>query len=803
MPSTPCGLSKARWMWLNMSDILLRIPLLIFLLPLHLGAASLPPTASGDTLFVDVLSQLETFQRVGSNHTYALSKDIVLPERMTHLTLEAILTTTIQFEKGSNAMLVFTIMAADTLRFWDALALRPSGSDGIASAEKRLLLPPDYLQEGIMRIYFWNPDSATFTVNKASIRLQRHTFPNLLPSCSSFVVSGPLKLLYQTPRFELHYYPETGHLLLADSRGKPLTGPWQWCLETNKADQGFERITDHWKLAERSFTDDRMAAVLLASNGFERIKMTLTTDVNHGLNILVESRARKKFRAVRQALVIPLVEKPEHLFDDKAIAYRPESLESVYLGNGGCLIGKEERRLVVLQSRQITALQLDIPFQRLIANLTYAPGHPLIHYPEDEHRGDFFVDLSAPKMVFGSKATGRFSLWPLAGSATTPRLMPIPTGAEAAVVWTEHADWTNIRTQRAVHFGCDTIHRAEEAIGGFDKYGIRITKSVFFHNPEKITNRLASKGLFKGYKATLTDNDFSQFIDGLHQAGHEICLHTPEQHSSTRAWMKQALAQMAVRYKSTTWIDHGYNNHPVANRENLTCDGLKRKSKHYAADLWRKYGIQNLWNPALEELRPFEQYGFDGNFIIPYPGFGPVLPAPVFTTHPHAQHFLLWNTTGTLEMPADDLWAYGFSSARLERLMKYHSIWVNHVYPAWTLQGKGFWYFDADSNLVAMDGFNRALQRMAALGNTGRLLNTTLADLAGYHSALRHVELIPLADNVLKVINHNATPIYQLSFATSSDHVEVIGHKYQQRRHLKTTYFWFDLRAGESVEVRY
>ncbi|HMM12327.1 MAG TPA: hypothetical protein PKE03_09575, partial [Bacteroidales bacterium] len=740
---------------------------------------------------------------VAREHTYALATDSMLPEPMSRTAHQARLEASLSYHSGSNAMLVFSLMAADTLRYWAALPLNTLDSLGNANAGKLIILPPDYLKGATLRTYFWNPDSATFTVNKAEIQIRPHRFPGLLPSVEPSAASGRALLLFQTARFELHYHPQSGHLILADARGRPLSGPFQWHLEVLKGNDTLHLTDQQWKLSARFFSGESKTAVLKLCNPYERLKLRVTTDEHCGIAFSVESRMRKRVSVVRQALVMPFIDKPEAAVDDRALTWQPDGLQALYLGQGGFVAGKDERRLTMLQSRQLAAVQIDTEHRRLIANITFAPAHPMIQYPLDEDRQDYFIDLSAPPFHPGHRQTGSFVLWPAAGSAETPRLMPIPGGAEAAVVWTEHADWTDIRTQRAVHFGCDTIHQAANAVGGFDKYGIPVTKSVFYHNPEGITNVRASRGLFTGKHATLTDRDFLELIRQLHRLGHEICLHTPEQYSSTRRWMKQALSFAGQQFDAKSWIDHGYNNSVLSNRENMAGDGLRKGSRHYASDLWQRYGVRYLWNAALEELRPYASYGFDGNFIIPYPGFGPVLPGPVFMRHASAPGFLLWNTTGTLEMPDDGRWEYGFAPARLEHLMQYHSIWINHVYPAWTFPGKGFWTYDADSNIVAMPGFNKALERLSHLEKSGRLLNATLRDLAGYHEALDKLELIPLEGHVLKVINHNPFTVSRISFATPSPMVNVRGKAIHQRRHHHTTYFWFDLSAGEAAEISY
>lgn len=56
------------------------------------------------------------------------------------------------------------------------------------------------------------------------------------------------------------------------------------------------------------------------------------------------------------------------------------------------------------------------------------------------------------------------------------------------MIWTEHADYTDLQTQRAVNFGADTIEHATQARGGFVANKIPVTKSVFFSNPENVSN---------------------------------------------------------------------------------------------------------------------------------------------------------------------------------------------------------------------------------------------------------------------------------------------------------------------------
>ena len=61
--------------------------------------------------------------------------------------------------------------------------------------------------------------------------------------------------------------------------------------------------------------------------------------------------------------------------------------------------------------------------------------------------------------------------------------MKNPAGFEATYIWNEHADFTDIKTNRATYFGSENVIHPDNAIGGFVKYNIPVTKSVFYDNP--------------------------------------------------------------------------------------------------------------------------------------------------------------------------------------------------------------------------------------------------------------------------------------------------------------------------------
>jgi len=133
-----------------------------------------------------------------------------------------------------------------------------------------------------------------------------------------------------------------------------------------------------------------------------------------------------------------------------------------------------------------------------------------------------------------------------------PRIMHVPGGARAAFIWTEHADVTSVASHRAVCFGRSDISRPEEAVGGFVKYGIPLTKTLFFSNPNRLPLRVPGQ-----VQASMANEDLLQLCRTLLGLGWDIGIHSPQPDNSTRKVNEQAIAFFEHEFDARTWIDHG------------------------------------------------------------------------------------------------------------------------------------------------------------------------------------------------------------------------------------------------------
>jgi len=176
---------------------------------------------------------------------------------------------------------------------------------------------------------------------------------------------------------------------------------------------------------------------------------------------------------------------------------------------------------------------------------------------------------------------------------------------------------------------------------------------VFWDNPDGIMNTYISEGKFNTPECSIIgDTAFHRFLNWIDPLGNDICLHTPEQYTTTPQRLETALEFMQLTFASPSWIDHGYNNKTQNNREDLICDGSIPESDYYAIPLWEEYGVNYLWNAYYEEYSPFAEMQFSNNLEKPYSGFGDFYPKPDYWQHPsRTADVSHWPTKSVLFVP--------------------------------------------------------------------------------------------------------------------------------------------------------
>jgi hypothetical protein len=668
-----------------------------------------------------------------------------------------------RFKAEADTKAIFIISIDDSLRnrYWASYPLADfvDFDTEWSEAHLDLVFPSDYTQDSEIKGFVWNKGKETLLFDDARLEIKMDTHPSYQPEIeqktNSIYLQSELLSTNLTPIVE---YIEANGDTLSDIS----------VVETRFED-GW-----HWHGNPDSIISK-----------FARFKITFNKDV----------------KLLRMAFIMPLPEGQLTVYRKNQHIDSSNFQKSYYLDREGFSIQNDSLRMSVYHPLGISSLQLNTDTRTACFNIDYWRDHPLIHYPMRVDTAGYFEDISYRTMRKGETLQGEINIFYNAMD-DLPRLMPVWDGYQSAFIFTEHADWTDIRTHRAVLFGNEHITKSKDAVGGFCYYHIPITKSVFYWNPDNITNSKISEGRFPGLIESIkTDKDFFKLLKSIKKEGFEICLHSPEIYTTIPSEFPKAMRFMKKHFGTKSWIDHGYNNGPEKNREDMVCDGLLPDSPQYAVDLWKKNGVRYFWNPYYEENR-MERYNFDNHFVQPYDGFGDALPNRQITTLPNGdKDFLLWSTSSTFEVNEDYEWYYYFDSVRLQRLVDQHNVFITHTYPAWSNPWRAFWQYHENSNVVAMPGFNFALSQLARFRDEKKILPTTIEAYLSYYEKLQNVEYIILNNKTIRLINHGEA-IKGLTLLCTKP-IVVEGKAADFRKVDEGYLFWFDMKKNESITIKH
>ena len=670
----------------------------------------------------------------------------------------------------TEAEIVFTIDGEKGNRYWNAYLLKDFVSDTAewSAAHFDLVFPSDYFYDkGELKSFVWNKGKERLLFDEARLEVKAMT----MPSYQNEVDSLPFPTYVSNPN---NLIPFVEYI---DSNGDTLTNPS--VIETVSEINVYFSEPNWWEI-----------------------------DENLELQITTETHFKEDVKLLRLAYVWPLPEGDLYVYRRNRQIDSTNLQSFYYLDCEGFAIKTDtvdldtyHTNLCTYHNTGISSLQIDTEHRTACFNIDYWRDHPLLHYPMRNDTSDYFEDISYRNVKKGEVLKGEFTLYTYAPD-DLPRLMPVWDGYQSAFIFTEHADWTDIRTHRAVLFGNENITKPEDAVGGFCYFNIPVTKSVFYWNPDNVTNEQASKGHFHGPVATIkTDKEFYKLLKSLKNEGFEICLHSPEVYTTIPSEFPKTMRFMKKHFGTVSWIDHGYNNGPEKNREDMVCDGLLPDSPQYAAELWKKNGVRYLWNAYYEENR-MERYNFDSHFVQPYDGFGDALPNRQITTLPNGdKDFLLWSTPSTLEVNEDKDWYYFFDSTRLQHLVDQHNVFITHTYPAWSDPYRGFWQYNENGTAVAMPGFNFALSQLARFRDEKKILPTTVEQYLSYYEQLQNVEYL-IQDNKTIQLNNKGEAIKGLTLLSTKP-IVVEGKAIDFRKVDEGYLVWFDLGKNETVTIRY
>ncbi len=710
----------------------------------------------------------------------------------------------IKSETKPNAKLILSVQNGNKNVLWKAFPLS-NGFDKENQwyrANFVFNIPNDIIKGSKLNCYILNDKFEHFYIDDFSFSVEYYNLPTYVNEIVEYKSPKDLKNLTATDAINLFYAEKENNIIIADDNlnniTKPLSMFYSLIVNNDTVDIQFA----DWELLT-DVNENKNMFKFKNENKIVETELTISFEDNEpNVNFDLQSTYLKDVKVLKSSLIFPF------LNDDFTVYRRNPFVDTVnyqdvyYLDKEGFSLNLEEKQLNLYHPENVSSIQLDTKKYIAYINSDYHYDHFLIRY-ELLDTSDYYIDNSSTVMKKGMFLNSSFTV-SLTDKTILPRIMPIMNGYESAFIWTEHADWADIKTHRATYFGSEEIENIEDAVGGFAYYNIPVTKSVFYNNPDSVTNYEKNKD-FPGLHSTImTDSLFFDFLKQLRDKGFDICLHTPEQYTTTQENLSEALSFMKKNFASPSWIDHGYNNSELSNRENVVCDGLDSSSPHYAYELWKANGVKYFFNSTYEEImpRPFSEYMFENNLFRPYPGFGDALPIPKVGSMPLFPELLLWSTPYTMEPGENWAWNYYFSQDVLDKLVDYRYVFITHIYPAWVEEERGYWEIK-DGKYVAKEGLNNALKKISEMEKQHYMLPTTIADYMTYQQQLQSLEYMVEADGTVVLRNKNKETIKGLSLVSTHD-ICLENEKHFNRKKTKSgdeNIIWFDMEPGEIVRI--
>jgi len=668
-------------------------------------------------------------------------------------------------------------------------------------------IPADIAINAKLKAFLWNPKGKNkIGIDDLKLEFEKLNTQSYLPDIHIDSLINEFEnssYLFSNTYYSVYYNNEQKSISVYGKNMDPIINNIRWIIEIGEDVE--QNIIRSLELKNKKVKNGKTILIFKGKNQFVSLKLSLICDnYSSQIDFEVGQLFKKSTDLGRSALVFDISQPASEIYKFN------RHIQNLYIGGEywldkeGLMTGMDDNSFLLYHCPDVSSLQYSKEKSQVLINLDWEKDHPFFRFPLIPDSNNYKLEQSKSTYKFLQKTSNKFSAYAGRKKGNIARIMKNPNGFEATYIWTEHADFTDIRTNRATYYGSEEISNPDSATGGFIKYNIPVTKSVFYDNPDSITNSKASNGLINSLESTIkTDTAFSFFLKNIHKKGSEICLHTPEQYTTTRVRLEEALKYMHKQFASPSWIDHGNNNGLQNNREDLICDGTLKDSPWYAMDLWEEYGVKYLHDAYFEEYFTFLNKGFGNSLEKPFSGWRNNIPSPDLWQHKtKTENIYHWQTPNVLFVDNEALWNFYFNESVMNDFIDNWSVKFNHCYPAWVDPKKGFWKFNPDSVIVAQPGFNATLKLMSNYRDLDKLNLTTIHNYLDYRIAIEHVDYKILVDGRIKISNNSGREIKGISFATVANYVLVDRLKPRQKKSGDDIIFWFDLKSGESKIIR-
>ncbi len=754
---------------------------------------------------------------------YSVGLDTLLPSFLCHKNLEITVSSLIKMSGNTSASLVFNILKGDSSVYWLGKPFQKPNNETSEwfTHSETVLVPRNFILPNTrFKCYFSNTsDKDTLMLSNFKVSVRELPLKSYIPPVDFPDIKEKEQLIFKN-QFVKIKQTTSGLLNFYNNKDSLIINGLAYYFEYNYSKNYL------LKWIETFFKKD------LKKNKQEFIKendvsyaVKVVNSSDNTLDLRVEnSKAELNIRLKMNEDLSKIewqtntVYKTDVSVFREALVFRATpKIASVYLKNGevdnrllepeywlekqGLKIGKSETSVYFLPASQISSYQVETEKNFVFVNLDYALDHPLIYFPIKEEDQNYFINISNHTFKEGEQSQHQFSTQMGLNHDFYPRKMRSRNGFLSSYIFSEHADYTDIRLHRAVYFGRSDISKADSAVGGFVKHNIPVTKSVFYNNLDTLMNDDKRYGTNFGSPIASIKNTegMFHFLKEIERYGSEICLHTPEQFCTNKRNLKEALEFTRKHFNSRNWIDHGYNNAPHRNREDLVCDALNPESDFYALPLYQENGLKYFWAPYYEDACPFLGLNLYPYIKRPYEGFGERFPLPEYWQHKtKAPNAYFWKTTAATDLGN---WNTYFSETILNDFINHYSFEINHVYPARINKDADFWKAEGENYVISPE-FNRFLSRLSKYQSEKKIECTTVSEMIDYWTQCDSLSFEAVKRNTFKIQNLSTRPLKGVTYMCEADSVN-INVPYESRKHGKHLIFNLDLMPQEEAVITF
>lgn len=719
------------------------------------------------------------------------------PDSLSGKTIRVILSAFIYADSLARPVIAFSLDKEGQNFYWHSLSLNDSLCDNKwHQVIDTFLIPGDFTAKYCnVKTFLWlsNGTGKAYADN-ISLQFRKAHFNSFLPNLNYDSNAIGKSLNFKSAEVKFNSTNELLSLSLNKvSLFKSIRLLTEWCNENNR-DTGvlFSNLS-----FVKTFND-----TMYFESDNELIKSNISLVINDSTLVFNSSvNFKLNTNLKRLALVFEFENKANKLLSNDG--FWMDNVEDEYwIGNGALAFSHASGNWITQNNSNFTSLQVQNNFA--VFNLDYSIDHPLIHFPlrKDAKRG-VYEDRSCSKVLKNESMKAELTFQKINNATKVPTLSKFPNGFESAYIFTEHADYTDLRTHLAVCFGNDSAINLKNCKEGFVGNNIPVTKSIFYSNEDKVNN---SESLldFNTPIASWKENlEFRKLIDELYKMNWDIALHTPDHYTTSAATMTEALGRFKEKYNSSTWIDHGYDNGPADNREDLMCDALVTGSKNYSLALWQEFGVSNVWNSWYEDQKEIKVLGFDQHLQINYPFLNTSCPKPLLFKHKSlSANITHWLSNSIVDYDSPQWWSYYFNKNVLDRLCINKGIVINHCYPARVKEKQFFWIKEGNVFKIHPE-FEKILKLLNEYQSANLIWLCTVKELISFKERLESVGLSYFKNSV-RVTNKGLKDIEGLTLVIPSEIALNYKEGFSQRKTMTgETMLIFNLKAGQTISFNY